>query len=122
MKARAKSARARTKTALASLLFLTAAAYGCGAGDARKAEDAADARQTFKTYCSTCHGAEGEGRPIGSLRAPSFKSDFVVKLTDEQLYNWISRGGSNMPSFKNTLTEEQMRALVRHIREIQQKQ
>ena len=44
---------------------------------------------------------------------------FVVRLTDEQLYNWIAGGGSNMPSYKNTLDEEQMRALVKHVRELQ---
>ena len=107
--------------ALASLLFgAVAAAPACGPGGAKKAgDDAASAREVFRRYCANCHGQEGEGRPVGTLPVPSFKSDFVVKLTDEQLYKWVADGGSNMPSFKNTLNEDQMLALVKHVRELQ---
>ena len=113
---------ANAKPALVSLLLaVVAAASACGRGGGPTAADAPPARDVFARYCATCHGAEGEGRPLGSLRAPSFKSEFVVKLTDEQLYKWIADGGSNMPSFKNTLTQDQMRGLVRHVRELQSK-
>ena len=114
---------ARAKNASASLLLaaFVFASSACGDGGARKAVETASARETFQRYCANCHGAEGEGRPLGSVSVPPFKSDFVVKLTDEQLYNWVSRGGGNMPSFKSTLTEEQMRGLVRHVRELQSK-
>lgn len=112
---------ASAKAALASLLLgAVAAASACGPGGAKKAEnDAASAREVFRRYCANCHGQEGEGRSVGTLPVPGFKSDFVVKLNDEQLYKWIADGGSNMPSFKNTLTEDQMRALVKHVRELQ---
>ncbi len=113
---------ARAKSAHASLLLaaFVFASSACGGG-ARKAEETAPARETFQRYCANCHGAEGEGRPLGPVSVPPFKNDFVVKLTDEQLYNWISRGGSNMPSFQSALTEDQMRGLVRHVRELQTK-
>lgn len=108
---------ARAKAALAWLLFAAVAtASACGA---RKSGAAVSARDVFRRHCANCHGTEGEGRPPGALSVPSFKSDFVVKLTDEQLYKWIADGGSNMPSYKNTLDEEQMRALVKHVRELQ---
>jgi len=114
---------ARAKAALASLVLLTFIAPACGAGGAGKAgNDAAPAPEVFRRYCATCHGQGGEGRQLGGLPVPSLKSDFVVKLTDEQLYKWIADGGGNMPSYKNTLDEEQMRALVRHVRELQAKQ
>ncbi|HKG11981.1 MAG TPA: cytochrome c [Pyrinomonadaceae bacterium] len=104
------------------LLAAVAASPACGTGGAGNAGgDAASARDVFRRHCATCHGEDGEGRQLSPLRAPSFKSDFVVKLTDEQLYKWMADGGGNMPSYKNTLTEEQMRALVKHVRELQSK-
>ena len=113
---------ARARAALASLVLLTFIASACGAGGARKAGgDAAPAPEVFQRHCATCHGQGGEGRQLGTVRVPSFKSDFVVKLTDEQLYKWMADGGSNMPSYKNTLDEEQMRALVKHVRDLQSK-
>lgn len=107
--------------ALASLLFgAVAAASACGGGGAKKASgDTASTREVFQRYCSNCHGQDGEGRQLGQTRVPSFKHDFVVKLTDEQLYKWTADGGSNMPAFKNTLDEAQLRALVKHVRELQ---
>ena len=112
---------ASAKAALASLLLAAvAAAPACGAGGPKKVgDDAASAREVFRRNCANCHGQEGEGRTLGQTRVPSFKSDFVVKLTDEQLHKWIADGGSNMPSYKNTLTQDQMRALVKHVRELQ---
>jgi mono/diheme cytochrome c family protein len=111
---------AGAKAALASLLLgAVAAASACGGGGPRKAEDAPPARELFRRYCATCHGQAGEGGALGRTRVPGFKSDFVVNLTDEQLHKWIADGGSNMPSFKNTLTQDQMRDLVKHIRELQ---
>lgn len=114
---------ARAKSALASLLLAAVAtASACGARDAGKAGgDASPAPEVFRRNCANCHGQGGEGRQIGTSRVPDFKSDFVVKLTDEQLYKWIADGGSQMPSYKNTLTEEQMRALVKHVRDLQSK-
>lgn len=107
--------------ALASLLLATvAAASACGPGGAKKAGgDAASAHEVFRRYCANCHGQGGEGLTLGQTRVPSFKSDLVVKLTDEQLYKWMADGGSQMPAFKNTLDEEQLRALVKHVRDIQ---
>lgn len=111
----------RAKAALALLLFAAvAAASACDGGGAKKAvDDAASTREVFERHCANCHGQEGEGLQLGQLRVPSFKNDFVVKLTDEQLYRWTADGGSNMPAFKNTLTEDQLRALVKHVRELQ---
>ena len=87
----------------------------CGKG-AQK-ESNAGARDTFMRSCAGCHGMDGEGKPIGALSTPSLKREEATNYSDDQLYEKISKGSSNMPAFKQTLKEEQMKALVRFIRE-----
>jgi mono/diheme cytochrome c family protein len=79
-------------------------------------ESNAAARDTFTRSCAVCHGNNGEGRPLGGPRAPSLKREEALNYTDDQLFEKIYKGSGNMPSFKNSLTEEQVKALVRFIR------
>jgi mono/diheme cytochrome c family protein len=97
-----------------TLIFMTALA--CGKSTTSKEGNAA-ARDTFTRKCAACHGQDGEGRPLGGLQVPSLKREEALNYTDDQLFERIYRGTSNMPSFKNTLTEEQIKGLVRLIRE-----
>ena len=70
----------------------------------------------FKSNCVICHGADGSGTPTGkSLKAPDLRSDAVQKLTDAQIETQISDGKNNMPPFKNTLTKDQIKALVAYV-------
>ena len=70
----------------------------------------------FKSNCVICHGADGSGTPTGkSLKAPDLRSDAVQKLTDAQIETQISEGKNNMPPFKNTLTKDQIKALVAYV-------
>lgn len=96
--------------------FIFMAAAACGRGTASK-EGTAAARDTFTRSCAACHGADGEGRPLGSTSTPSLRREEAVNYTDDQLFEKIYRGTSNMPSFKSSLTEEQIKGLVRFIRE-----
>jgi mono/diheme cytochrome c family protein len=97
-------------TTLSICIFVAA----CGK-DSSKDQHAA-ARDIYRRNCAVCHGDNGEGRPLGGVRAPSLKSEDARKQTDERMFDWIYKGSSNMPSFKNSLTEEQVKALVRFIR------
>ena len=112
---------ARARVTLASLLLgAVAAASACGGGGPKKTGNGAPPTpELFQRYCANCHGQAGEGRQLGQVRVPDFKSDLVVNLTDEQLHKWIADGGGSMPPFKNTLTQDQMRDLVKHVRDIQ---
>jgi len=78
------------------------------------------------THCATCHGADGGGswrsrlflmRP-GDLRDPAR----VGALSDEYLFTLIQQGGAplgkpGMPAFGYHLTPDQIRELVRYLRE-----
>jgi mono/diheme cytochrome c family protein len=91
---------------------------------------AIDAEQTFQFYCAQCHGLTGKGD------GPNVSEDFPVsprnftsaeemdKLTDADVKNVILDGGPSaskspmMPPWSKTLTEEQVDALVGHLRKL----
>ena len=50
------------------------------------------------------------------MNVPDLRSDTVQKLPDTELAQVISNGKGGMPSFKNSLTADQIHALVTHIR------
>ena len=79
-----------------------------------------DAASNFKLRCSSCHGVKGAGdTSLGrTLKAADLRSAEVQKQSDAQLARVISDGRKNMPSFSNSLTQDQIRALVAYIRKL----
>jgi len=71
----------------------------------------------FRQNCAICHGPEGEGKTledgkqIPNLRQAPFKYN-----TDEQIYNHIAEGGNGMVSFRNQLSERELRSMVEFVR------
>jgi mono/diheme cytochrome c family protein len=55
------------------------------------------------------------------MRTQSLAGANALALTDDAMFDRIKHGSSNMPSFGHELSDEQIRALVRHIREDVQK-
>jgi cytochrome c6 len=84
--------------------------------------DGAASSATFQTKCAMCHGADGSGSEVGkSMNVPDLRSPIVQKLPDAELVQVIANGKGGMPSFKNSLSEDQMHSLVAHIRSLHQK-
>ena len=84
---------------------------------ANAAQGSAATTATFRTKCALCHGQDGSGSDVGkSMNVPDLRSDTVQKLPDTELAQVISNGKGGMPSFKNSLTADQIHALVTHIR------
>jgi mono/diheme cytochrome c family protein len=84
--------------------------------------DSATSSATFRTKCAMCHGPDGSGSEVGkSMNVPDLHSPAVQKLPDAQLAQIISDGKGGMPSFKNALSEGQVRSLVAHIRSLRGK-
>jgi mono/diheme cytochrome c family protein len=79
-----------------------------------------DAASNFKLQCSSCHGVDGAGdTSLGrTLKAADLHSSEVQRQSDSQLAQVISDGRRNMPSFSNSLTQDQIRALVAYIRKL----
>jgi len=89
----------------------------------RTSRAAEDGGALFKTKCAVCHGANGEGKP--ALKAPSLTSEEAKKMSDADLTDMIANGGKEKKAThafsKKGVTDEQVKALVVFIRELQKK-
>ncbi len=84
--------------------------------------DSVASTATFRTKCAMCHGRDGSGSQVGkSMNVPDLRSPVVQKISDAQLAQIISDGKGGMPSFKSSLSEDQIHALVAHIRSLHPK-
>lgn len=84
--------------------------------------DAAASGATFRSKCAMCHGQDGAGSTVGkSMNVPDLRSPAVQKLPDAQLAQIISDGKGGMPSFKGSLSEDQIHSLVSYVRSLHQK-
>ena len=96
------------------IVTLALALSACGDLD-RTGESAStepDSATLYQQHCSDCHGARGEG---GVGRA--LNGSHLEEMSEAQLFMMIYEGiGSSMPSFKSTLTSEQIAEMVTYIR------
>jgi mono/diheme cytochrome c family protein len=84
--------------------------------------DSAASIATFRTKCAMCHGPDGSGSEVGkSMNVPDLRSSVVQKLPDAELAQVICNGKGGMPSFKNSLSDDQIHSLVAHVRSLHQK-
>ena len=104
------------------VLFVGLALFVVSIVRASPGPDSAASSATFRTKCAMCHGQDGGGSEVGkSMNVPDLRSQAVQKLPDAQLTQIISDGKGGMPSFKNSLKEDQIHSLVAHIRSLHQK-
>ena len=90
----------------------------------------ADAEQLFQFYCAQCHGLEGKGdgpnvtEDFGTDPRDFTNTEEMSKLSDADIRNVILDGGPSiskselMPPWGKTLTEEEVDALVQHLRKL----
>lgn len=78
---------------------------------------AADGAALYKSKCSGCHGANGEGKP--AVKAPALKA---TTLDAAQITNHLIKGesGSKPPHNKgiNGLSEEQAKAIADYVKSL----
>ncbi|MFN2455858.1 MAG: cytochrome c [Pyrinomonadaceae bacterium] len=88
-------------------------------------DELSQARTIYGERCTRCHGANAEGGLVEfdniRLKVPSLREGRARNHTDERLARQIANGGEGMRAFKDILTEEQINALVRLIRQDFQK-
>jgi mono/diheme cytochrome c family protein len=81
----------------------------------------------YARFCSPCHGARGGGDGFNAPNLPvrptvHADSAYMSTRSDDELFDAISAGGyvmnrsNRMPPFGQTLTRQQIRGLVRHLR------
>jgi cytochrome c6 len=99
-------------------LFVGLALFVVAIAQASPAPDS-PAAATYRTKCAICHGPDGAGSEAGkSMKVPDLRSPAVQKLPDAQLAQVIADGKGGMPSFKNSLSEDQIHGLVAHVRSL----
>ena len=104
------------------VLFVGLTLFVVSIVQANPGTDSAASSATFRTKCAMCHGQDGSGSEIGkSMNVPDLRSQAVQKLPDAELAQVIANGKGGMPSFKNSLSEDQIHSLVAHIRSLHQK-
>ncbi len=84
-----------------------------------QAADQPDGAAIFKQRCSMCHGADGKG--FAAIKTPDFTDPkWQESITDKDMVETIKNGkkGTPMPAFGDKLTEEEILAVVAHIRSL----
>jgi cytochrome c6 len=80
-------------------------------------QDSAAGAAVFKSKCITCHGPDGGGTAVGkSLQAADLRSAKIQSKSDAELIQTISDGKGNMPGFKGDITDEEIHAVLAHVR------
>jgi cytochrome c6 len=92
------------------------------AGTPARAAEQDTGAQTFQVHCAMCHGPDGKGDTVigKSAGIPDLHAADVQKQSDEYLAEFIANGKGTMPPFKNSLSGEQIHALVGHVRALAQ--
>ena len=82
-----------------------------------------DGAGLFKAKCAMCHGPDGAGKtPMGQkLNIRDLHSAEVQKQSNAELSQMIAQGKGKMPAFSKTLSADQVKLLVAHIRELGKK-
>ena len=98
----------RLSMAAACILMVLTACVGAPAPDATGTE-------IFEQVCSRCHGAN-LGGGVGPALGPDSEA---AGQPDEFLIQTITNGRGRMPSFAQTLTEDQVLRVVEYLRRAQ---
>ena len=70
----------------------------------------------FRQNCAICHGTEANGKEMDGKLIPSLRYGEAETKTEEEIYLQIKEGKLPMPAFKNQLTEEEIRRMVKFVR------
>ena len=80
-----------------------------------------DAKATFDSKCASCHGKDGRAKSLHRKHVHArdlTDAAWQGNVSDERLFNSISNGKGKMPDFKKKLSEDQIDALVRYVRQL----
>ena len=81
---------------------------------------APDAGSLFNGQCAKCHGRDGRAKTTRGRRLHTrniTKAEWQDDVSDERIFNSISRGKGKMPAFKK-LSEAQIDSLVSYVRRL----
>jgi mono/diheme cytochrome c family protein len=80
-------------------------------------------RERFDTYCSPCHGRDGYGTGMvvrrGFPKPPSYHSERLRTVTDQHIFETITRGLGKMPPYGPLISSHDRWAVVAYVRALQ---
>jgi mono/diheme cytochrome c family protein len=81
---------------------------------------AEDTAALYKGKCAACHGPDGKGDtvPGKKLGVKDFHSPEVAKMSDAELFDITKKGKDKMPAYDKKLTDDQIKDLIKYIREL----
>jgi len=83
-------------------------------------------QERFNIYCAPCHSRAGDGKGIvaqrGFLPPPSFHQEKYRNYPDGRIFDVISNGFRNMPSYKQQIPVADRWAIVGYVRVLQRSQ
>ena len=117
-----KVSRAGKVCAVLIYLAIVCGVWACSSGGKAKrhefviAESRSYEASLFRQNCAICHGQEANGKEMDGRLIPSLRYGAAATKSEEEIYLQIKEGKLPMPSFKNQLTEEEIRRMVLFIR------
>jgi len=117
---------------LSLLLLVTTVLMGIGNARMSGKGDAQAGAAIYKQNCLRCHGEQGKGDgPASKILNPKphdlSDKPFMAKLSDEDLFKVIAKGGAavgkakTMPAYEGKLKEKEINDLVAFVRSLAQK-
>jgi len=96
-------------------------------GATAKADDLADAKQNYQTFCAKCHGDSGKGDGASAATLATKPRDFadcarMAKESDEVLFKVIKEGGKangfsgDMQAWSQGFDDSEIHSLVAYVR------
>ncbi|MGI8467175.1 MAG: c-type cytochrome [Pyrinomonadaceae bacterium] len=106
---------------IAIFLFVCFSVFACAESDKKRGEFViADSKSyeasLFRQNCAVCHGAEANGKETNGTLIPSLRYGEAATLSEQQIYTQIHDGKLPMPAFKNQLTDDEIRRMIKFIR------
>ena len=94
--------------------------------DLRMRGNARRGREIFRTTCVACHGPRGEGNGVLAkmldVKMINYTTKAMAKVSDADIVKFITEGkGKVMPSWKNTLTSEDIKDVAAYVRNLYKK-
>jgi cytochrome c553 len=119
-KSKTEDRKLKTKI-ITACFFISFVIFACSSGKAKRneiviAESKSYEASLFRQNCAICHGQEANGKEMDGRIIPSLRYGAAATKTEEEIYLQIKEGKLPMPSFKNQLTEEEIRRMVQFIR------
>jgi mono/diheme cytochrome c family protein len=79
----------------------------------------------YRSYCLPCHGPAGRGDGAVAMRGfpapPPLNSENALKMTDAKMFQIVSAGQKNMPSYAAQIPEPDRWKVILYVRALQEK-